>query len=130
LGNANEPADNHKPNGPVHVEARILKNVMAAASEAEIAGTFHNGQETVHIQQILAKLGRPQTQPTPMTVNNSTADGFANKRTKIKRSKAIDMRFYWVQETEWNKDSSKSGGQVAKPTMVTTSQSTIQPATT
>jgi hypothetical protein len=98
LGNANEPADNPKPNGPVHVEARILKNVMAAASEAEIAGTFHNGQKTVHIRQILAELGRPQTQLTPMTVDNSTTDGLANRRTKIKRSKAIDMRFYWVQD--------------------------------
>ena len=98
LGNANEPADNPKPNGPIHVEARILKNIMAAASEAEIAGTFHNGQETVHIRQILAELGRPQTQPTQMTVDNSTADGFTNKLLKIKRSKAIDMRFYWVQD--------------------------------
>jgi hypothetical protein len=98
LGNTNEPADNPKPNGPIHVEARILKNIMAAASEAEIAGTFHNGQETVHIRQILAELGHPQAQPTQMTVDNSTADGFANKRLKIKRSKAIDMRFYWVQD--------------------------------
>ena len=37
LGNANKPADNPKPNGPIHVEARILKNIMAAASEAEMA---------------------------------------------------------------------------------------------
>jgi Reverse transcriptase (RNA-dependent DNA polymerase) len=98
LGSSNEPAENPKPNGPIHVEARILKNIMAAASEAEIAGTFHNGQETVHIRQILAELGHPQARPTQMTVDNSTADGFANKRLKIKRSKAIDMRFYWVQD--------------------------------
>ena len=33
-----------------------------------------------------------------ITVDDSTADGFANKRLKIKCSKAIDMRFYWLQD--------------------------------
>jgi hypothetical protein len=60
LGNPNEPVDNPKPNGPIHVErpkpnglihvkSYILKNVMAGASEAEIATLFHTGQEAVHI---------------------------------------------------------------------------------
>mgnify|MGYP006206904129 CR=1 FL=1 len=98
LGKHKEPLDNPKPNGPIHVESRILRNIMAAASEAEIGALFHNGQETVHFRQILHEIGRPQNQATPITTDNSTADGFANKRTKIKRSKAIDMRFYWVQD--------------------------------
>ena len=98
LGNLNEPADNPTPNGPIHIESRILKNIMAAASEAEIGALFHNGQEAVHFRQILLELGRPQLNPTQITTDNSTADGFANRRTKIKRSKAIDMRFYWVQD--------------------------------
>jgi hypothetical protein len=100
LGNANEPPDNPKPNGPIHIESRILKNIMAAASEAEIGALFHNGQETVHLRQILAELGRPQQEPTTIITDNSTADGFANKRTKLKRSKAMDMRFFWVQDHE------------------------------
>ena len=37
------------------------------------------------------------TQPaTPMQVDNSNAVGFANDTIKQKRSKAIDMRFYWI----------------------------------
>ena len=71
---------------------------MAAASEAEIGVLFHNGQEAAHIRQILLELGCEQHQPTRITTNNSTADGFANGRTKIKQSKAMDMRFYWVQD--------------------------------
>jgi hypothetical protein len=73
---------------------------MAAASEAEIGALFHNGQETVHLRQILADLGRPQQEPTTIITDNSTADGFANQCTKLKRSKAMDMRFFWVQERE------------------------------
>ena len=33
-----------------------------------------------------------------MVTDNSTADGFANDTTKMKRSKAMDMRFYWIQD--------------------------------
>jgi hypothetical protein len=97
-GTDNEPADIKRPNGPIHVESRIMKNVMAAASEAEIGTLFHNGQEGAHIRQILKELGREQAQPTRMTTDSSTADGFANNRTKVRRSKAMDMRFYWVQD--------------------------------
>jgi hypothetical protein len=98
LGNANEPLDNPKPNCPIHVESRIIKNIMASASEAEIAVLFHNGQETVHIRQILTELDRPQPGPSQITTDNSKADGLANKPTKLKQSKAINMCFYWVQD--------------------------------
>jgi hypothetical protein len=98
LGGRDEPADNPRPNAPIHIESRIMKNVMSSASVAETGALFHNGQEAAHIQQILKELGREQTQPTRITTDNSTADGFANDRTKIKRSKAMDMRFHWIQD--------------------------------
>ena len=77
---------------------------MAAASEAKIAALFHNGQEAVYLRQLLTELGHPQLGPTMLTTDNSTADGFANRRTKIKRSKAMDMRYYWVQDRVTMKD--------------------------
>jgi hypothetical protein len=88
LGNHDEPADNPpQPNGPIHVESRILKNVMAAASEAEIGALFQNEQEGARIRQILKEMGREQHKSARLTTDNSTADGFANKRTKIRRCK-------------------------------------------
>jgi hypothetical protein len=33
-----------------------------------------------------------------MQVDNTTSVGFANSTIKQKRSKAIDMRFYWLQD--------------------------------
>lgn len=94
LGHTIKPLDNQKPNGPLHIESRILHKIMAAVLEAEISVLFHNGQETIHFQQILYKIRRLQNQPTSITTDNSTDDGFANKHTKLKWSKAIDMRFY------------------------------------
>jgi hypothetical protein len=86
-----------KPNGPIHITAKILRNVMASAAEAEIGASYVNGQEAIPIRNTLEELGHPQP-PTPMQVDNTTAVGFANNTIKQKRSKAIDMRFYWIQD--------------------------------
>jgi hypothetical protein len=36
--------------------------------------------------------------PTPVACDNSTAAGIMNRKVKQQRSKAMDMRFYWVQD--------------------------------
>jgi hypothetical protein len=86
-----------KVNGPIHVTAKILRNVMGSAAEAEIGASYVNGQEAIPLRTALEELGHPQP-PTPMQVDNTTAVGFANDTIKQKRSKAIDMRFYWIQD--------------------------------
>ena len=82
-------------NGPIHCVSKILKNVVSSAAEAEIAATFENCKEAVMIRTTLQELGHPQP-PTPVQVDNTTAHGFANDTIKIKRTKAIDMRYHWV----------------------------------
>jgi hypothetical protein len=84
-------------NGPLFTISRIMRNVMGSAAEAEIGATYINGQEAIPIRTTLEELGHPQP-PTPMQVDNSTAEGFANDTIKQKRSKAIDMRFYWIKD--------------------------------
>ena len=76
--------------GPIHVLAK-----MASASEAEVAVLFMNAREAMPLRQGLIKMGHPQP-PTPMKTNNSTATGIINKAIKQKRSKAMDMRLYWL----------------------------------
>ena len=39
--------DNTLFNGPIHVLAKIIKGVMASASEAEVAALFMNARETI-----------------------------------------------------------------------------------
>jgi hypothetical protein len=73
-----------------------MSNVMSSAAEAEIGATYINAQESVPIRITLEEMGHPQP-PTPIQVDNTTAVGFANSTIKQKRSKAIDMRFYWLQ---------------------------------
>jgi hypothetical protein len=73
----------------------IMKNVLASVAEAEIAACFYNAQEACAIRTALITIGHPQG-PTPIQTDNSTADGILNSTVKQKRSKAIDMRFYWL----------------------------------
>jgi hypothetical protein len=98
------PTDPTKPplkpptsNGPLHRPCQIMRNILASAAKAKIGALFLKGQEALPIRVTLAELGHPQP-PTPMQTDNSTAAGFAKDTIKQKRSKAIDMRFYWIKD--------------------------------
>lgn len=84
-------------NGVVAVHCQIMKEVLSSAAEAELAALFHNGKAAYTIRNILIDLGHPQP-PTPIITDNSTASGIANDSVKQRHSKAMDMRFYWIQD--------------------------------
>ena len=84
-------------NGPVHILCKIINNVMSSATEAEVAGLFLNGQDAVMLRNTLEFLDHPQP-ATPIQTDNSCAEGIANDTVKQKRSKAMDMRFYWIRD--------------------------------
>ena len=85
------------PNGPIHVLCQLMKEVVSSAAEAELAGLFHNAKEACPMRITLEELGHPQP-PTPLQTDNSTASGIVNDTVKQRRSKAIDMRFYWIRD--------------------------------
>ena len=84
-------------NGAIHVVCQIIKSVTASAAESETAALFINGQEACPIRVCLEEMGWPQG-ATPITTDNSCAVGIANDTVKQRRSKAIDMRYYWIRD--------------------------------
>ena len=72
-----------------------MSNVTSSAAEADIGAAYINVQEAVLIRTLLLELGHPQP-ATPIQVEKSTADGFADDTIKQKQLKAINMRFYWI----------------------------------
>ena len=86
-----------KLNGGIHILSSILGNVMASATEAEVGALFHNAQDACMIRNTLEFLGHQQP-ATPIQTDNACAEGIANDTVKQKRSKAIDMRFYWIRD--------------------------------
>jgi hypothetical protein len=95
LGNL--PHNEHIHNGSILDISRILKMVVASAAEAEVGALYVNAQEATVLRVSLHEMGHPQP-ATPIRTDNSTADGIINGTVKQQRSKAIDMRFYWVRD--------------------------------
>jgi hypothetical protein len=74
-----------------------MRNVMTSATEAELATLFHNARDGIPIRTALIEMGHPQAQ-TPIQTDNACATGIVNETVKQRRSKAIDMRFYWIRD--------------------------------
>jgi hypothetical protein len=86
-------------NGAVLNIAHIIKNVMSSATEAELAGLYIMAREAVYIRIILKELGHRQP-PTPLQTDNAMADAIINGKIQPKQTKAMDMRFHWLQDRE------------------------------
>jgi hypothetical protein len=85
-------------NGAIDIPCQIMDHVMASAADAEFGTLFHNGKAACPHNTCLHELGHPQP-PTPIVTDNLTAAGMANNMVKQKRSKAMEMRFYWIRGT-------------------------------
>ena len=89
--------------------------------ETEVAANFYNSKEALPFRVTLAEMGHPQP-PAPMEVDNETVIGVLKITMKQKRSKAIDMRFYWVIDRlnqnqfmiYWRPGANNVGGYVSK----------------
>jgi hypothetical protein len=83
-------------NGAIHTIRSIVRNVMASATEAELGAVFHNARDCVPLRIALEEMGHPQA-ATPIQTDNACAAGIVNETVKQRRSKAIDMHFYWIR---------------------------------
>jgi hypothetical protein len=92
------PTDTPPPlNGAIHVHSSIMAVVLSSATEAELGALFFNGKEAAMLRTTLEDMGHPQP-ATPIQTDNACAAGISNGTVKQRRSKAMDMRFYWVRD--------------------------------
>ena len=82
-------------NGPISCGSWMIGCVCASVAEAETAGGFQIAQAATHHRRILADLGYPQP-PTLLRMDNTVALGLASGTINAKRSKSMDMRFFWL----------------------------------
>jgi len=82
-------------NGAVLNISKILKAIMSSAAKAKLGALYINANEAVPMHQLLAELGHKQTK-TPIQTDNTTACGVGNHNIQPRRTKAMDMHFYWL----------------------------------
>jgi hypothetical protein len=95
LGKNTKPLQPIFLNGNIHTLCGILKHVVSSASEAELAALFMNAREGKIMRLTLIEMKHPQP-ATPIHTDNTTADGIVNGTVKRQRSRAMDMRYYWI----------------------------------
>ena len=86
-------------NGPVQSSSTVLRSVYASAGEAETAACFKCARDMVPLRNALNEMGWPQPR-SPIQLDNSTAEGFANNTIIVKRMRAIEMRLNWLKDRE------------------------------
>jgi hypothetical protein len=91
------PPNKDKLNGSILNVASIIKNVVASAAESEVGACFQNAQTAAPLRVTLVELGHTQSE-TPLRTDNSTAYKILNETIKQKRSKSMDMKYYWLQD--------------------------------
>jgi hypothetical protein len=95
---APEPNDPPPPtNGALHILSSIMPMVLSSATEAELGALFYNAKDACMLRTTLTEMGHPQP-ATPIQTDNAVAAGISNDNVKQRRSKAIDMRFYWIKD--------------------------------
>ena len=72
-----------------------MRTIVASATKEEYGTIFINAQTAVPIRTTLYEMGWPQG-PTAIQVDNPTSVGIATKEFCQKKSKSMDMRFYWI----------------------------------
>ena len=85
------------PNGPIYTLCKRIRNFLDSAAESEIAALFYNGQETEVLRTTLLEM-KHQQPPTPIKTDNSTASGIANKTVIPRKTRWMDMKYYWIRD--------------------------------
>jgi hypothetical protein len=87
--------------------------VVSYVVDAEFGALFVNAKKGTVIRTTLAEMGHNQD-VTELKTDNTTADGIINNTVQQKRSKAIDIIFYW-ENTGKSKTNSLLGGHQVTP---------------
>jgi hypothetical protein len=96
-GNNNHAQCPSLSNGPLLCQYTVLKHVVSSVADAEYGALFVNAKTGTVTRETLKEMGHPQD-VTELKTDNTTAGGITNKNVLQKRSKAMDMRYYWIQD--------------------------------
>jgi hypothetical protein len=93
----NKPPQEETLNGSILNVASVINNVVISVAESEVGVCFQNAQSGAPLTATLTELGHIQP-ATPLRTYNSTAFGILSETIKQKSSKAMDMRYHWLND--------------------------------
>ena len=84
-------------NVAVHVVSIIIRNVISSKSKDELAALYMNEEDGAVIRNMLEEMVHPRPE-TPLQTENSTAKVIVNKTISQRRSKVMDVYFYFMND--------------------------------
>ena len=99
LGSVPSKYARERLNGPLHVNCKILNFVAAYAAEAETGGCFVTGRDVIILRNTLEEMDNPKP-ITKVCMENTTATGISNNKTKQHQPYAINMRYFGIRDKE------------------------------
>jgi hypothetical protein len=91
-------SDPNRFQGAVATVCKKVPTVCQASSESEYATAYLNAQTGETLRQTALDIGYPQLDPTEIIFDNSVAGQIANNTCRLKRAKAIAMRYHWLRD--------------------------------
>jgi hypothetical protein len=97
LGGTSDSRIKPLSNSPLLCHTTVLKHLVSSVAEAEFGAIFVNAKEGTVTRTTLSEMGHNRDS-TDLKTDNTTSDDIINNTVQQKRSKAMDMRFYWVKD--------------------------------
>jgi hypothetical protein len=86
-------------NHPIAAISSLISVVVASASEAELAAVFYSAKSALPLRYTCIEMGCKQpSEGSFLSTDNKTAESIVNNKCKIKRSKSMDMRWFWIRQ--------------------------------
>jgi hypothetical protein len=86
-------------NGPLLFHTTVLKHVVSSVDEAEFGALFGNAKEGTVAYTTLSEMVHKKD-ATELRTDNTPEYGTTNNTAQQKRSKAMDMILYWVNQRQ------------------------------
>jgi hypothetical protein len=96
FGNNTNSSTKPLTNVPILCHTTGIKHVVSSMDEAEFGAVFVDSKEGTVTRTTLSEMCHKR-EPTELKTDNSTSYGITNNTVQQKRSKVMDMRFYWVK---------------------------------
>jgi hypothetical protein len=88
-------------NGAVHITCAILSCLLHLPLKLNLvrSSLMHKKPRAKVLRLVLKELGHPQP-PIPIHIDNTTTVGIVNNTIKRQRSRAMEMRYFWLLDAE------------------------------
>ena len=84
--------------GPIAWQSKLQTTVATSSMESEYMAMYAALQELVWLRGVLEELGLPIGVPTPLFIDNQSAQDLAMNPVAHKRSKHIAIKYHWIRE--------------------------------